>query len=74
MSVTGVVRNGVVILPPGTVFADGTEVRVETLPERVEERGAEFLQTVKKLAKDRPHLPADYALNHGHYTRGEAKK
>jgi hypothetical protein len=29
---------------------------------------------VEKLAKPRPHLPKDYALNHGHYIRGEPKK
>ena len=26
------------------------------------------------LAKPRPHLPKDFALNHGHYVRGEPKK
>ena len=31
MSVTGRVVNGVIVLPPGTVFPEGTEVRVELL-------------------------------------------
>jgi hypothetical protein len=31
MSVTGRVVNGVVVLPPGTVLPEGTEVRVEML-------------------------------------------
>jgi hypothetical protein len=63
-----------IILPPGTALAVGTEVRVETLPASAAERGGEFLETVKRLGKKRPHLPVDYALKHGHYTRGEAKK
>jgi hypothetical protein len=29
---------------------------------------------VEKLAKPRHHLPEDYALNHGHYIRGEPTK
>ena len=31
MSVTGRVVNGVIVLPPGTVLSEGTEVRIETL-------------------------------------------
>ena len=31
MSVTGTVKNGVVVLPPGTNFPEGAAVRVETL-------------------------------------------
>jgi hypothetical protein len=31
MSVTGRVVNGVIVLPPGTVLPEGTEVRVEML-------------------------------------------
>ena len=33
-----------------------------------------FLALVEKLAKPRPHWPADYVLNHGHYVSGEPKK
>ena len=33
-----------------------------------------LVAAVEKLAKRRPHLPGDYALNHGHYLRGEPKK
>ena len=75
MSVTGIVKNGVVVLPPGTTLPEGAEVKVETLPAPVEQAGLDLLSdTVKRLAKDRPHLPQDYALNHGHYLRGELKK
>ena len=33
-----------------------------------------FLQAVMKTVKARPHWPADYALNHGHYVSGEPRK
>lgn len=66
---TGKIVNGSVVLPPGTKLPEGAAVRVETI-------GTEdpFLAAVERLAKPRPHLPKDYALNHGHYLRGEPKK
>ena len=33
-----------------------------------------FIEAVEQTAKSRPHWPADYALNHGHYVSGEPKK
>jgi hypothetical protein len=72
MSVTGKVQNGVVVLPPNVSLPEGAEVRVETVDAPPDTDP--FLQTVLKLAKPRPHLPKDYALNHGHYVRGEPKK
>ena len=69
MSVTGKIVNGSVVLPPGTKLPEGAEVKIETI-------GTDdlFLAAVERLAKPRPHLPKDYALNHGHYLRGEPKK
>ena len=72
MSVTGKVVKGVVVLPPGTSLPEGAAVRIETL-ESVRETDP-LVATVEKLAKPRPHLPKDYALNHGHYLRGEPRK
>jgi hypothetical protein len=72
MSVTGTVKNGVVVLPPGTALPEGAEVKVETLQLTAAEDP--FVAAVERLAKPRPHLPKDYALNHGHYLRGEPKK
>ena len=69
MSVTGKVINGSVVLPPGTKLPEGAEVRVETIPPN-----DPFVAAVERLAKPRTHLPKDYALNHGHYRRGEPKK
>jgi hypothetical protein len=71
MSVTGTVKNGVVVLPPGVTLPDGAKVTVETAPT---DAGDSFADAVEKLAKPRTHLPKDYALNHGHYVRGEPKK
>ena len=72
MSVTGKVVNGVVVLPPGTRLPEGAAVRIETLePAREPDP---LVAAVEKLAKPRPHLPKDYALNHGHYVRGEPRK
>jgi hypothetical protein len=72
MSVTGKVVNGRVVLPPGTKLPEGAEVRVETL--KLTAQDDPLVAAVEKLAKPRPHLPKDYALNHGHYLRGEPKK
>ena len=71
MSVTGKIKNGVVVLPPGTKLPEGTEVSVETLRTAADDP---LVAAVEKLAKPRPHLPNDYALNHGHYVGGEPKK
>ena len=72
MSLTGTVKNGVIVLPPGTTLPEGAEVRIETLKLTAEEDP--LVAAVERLARPRPHLPADYALNHGYYLRGEPKK
>ena len=72
MSVTGIIKNGVVVLPPGSQLPEGAEVKVETLKLTAEDDP--FLAAVKKVAKPRPYWPKDYALNHGHYVRGEPRK
>ncbi|MGA2173475.1 MAG: hypothetical protein ABSH38_00690 [Verrucomicrobiota bacterium] len=72
MSVTGKVKNGVVVLPPGTKFPEGAEVRIETGEPAPQDDP--FLAAALKAAKPRPHWPKDYALNHGHYISGEPKK
>ena len=72
MSVTGKVVNGLVVLPPGVRLPEGVAVKVETLEAAAP--NDPLIAAVEKLAKRRPHLPGDYALNHGHYLRGEPKK
>jgi hypothetical protein len=72
MTVAGKVKNGVVVLPPGTDLPEGAEVKVETV--EVVPQVDSFLANVQKVAKPRPHWPRDYALNNGHYVSGEPKK
>jgi hypothetical protein len=72
MSVTGKVKNGVIVLPPGTKLPEGATVKIETL--ELTSQDDPLVAVVEKLARPRPHLPKDYALNHGHYVRGEPKK
>lgn len=67
MSVTGKVVNGLLVLPPGTKLPEGAEVRIETL--KLTSEDDPLVAAVEKLAKPRPHLPKDYALNHGHRQR-----
>jgi hypothetical protein len=64
MSVTGKVVNGLVVLPPGTKLPEGAAVKIETIT-----ADDPLVAAVERLAKPRPHLPKDYALNHGHYLR-----
>ena len=72
MSVNGTVKNGVVVLEPGAKLPEGAAVKVEPLELTAEDDP--LIALVKRLAKPRPHWPQDYALNHGYYVRGEAKK
>jgi len=66
MSVTGRIVNGSAVLPPGTKLPEGAEVKIENFALR-----DPLLAAIERLAKPRPHLPKDYALNHGHYLHGE---
>jgi hypothetical protein len=72
MTFTGVIQNGVVVLPPDAHLPEGAEVRVEILD--VETDIDPFVAAARKVAKPRPHWPEDYVLNHGHYISGEPKK
>jgi hypothetical protein len=72
MTYKGTAKNGVVVLPPDVELPEGAEVDVT--PREVAAEDDPFQDLVLKLAKPRPHLPPDYALNHGHYVRGEPTK
>ncbi len=74
MSITAIVENDTIKLPPGVHLPDGTRVNIEmteqpkTTPSRpLAERYAKFVG----LADD---LPEDLARNHDHYLHGAAKK
>jgi hypothetical protein len=68
----GKVKNGVISLPRGLDLPDGSEVAL--IPLVPLPTDSPFLKTALSLAKSRKHLPEDYALNHGHYRRGEPIK
>jgi hypothetical protein len=72
MSFTGVVKDGVVVLPPDVHLSEGAKVTVELLGPH--EEPDPFMRSVELLAKPRPDWPADYVLNHGHYVSGEPRK
>lgn len=72
MSFVGVVRSGMVVLPPDADLPDGTEVDVAIRELSPEEDP--FLSAVLATAKPRPHWPDDYVQNHGHYVDGEPLK
>jgi hypothetical protein len=68
MSFWGKVSKGTVVLPPEANLPDGTEVRVEPLPQRtLEERLKDVIGTVQGG-------PPDWAENHDHYIHGTPKK
>ena len=69
MSFTGLIKNGVVVLPPDVHLADGIQVTVE--PVELQEEDDPFLAAVRQVARPRPDWPADYVVNHGHYVSGE---
>ena len=72
MSITGIVTNGVVVLPPGITLPEGAQVRVE--PVQLTADNDPLVAAAQKLAKPRPDWPDDYVLNHGHYVSGEPKR
>ena len=61
MNVRGKVKNGEIVLPPGTQLPEGATVKIETLELTSQEDP--LAAAVEKLARPRPHLPRDYASN-----------
>jgi hypothetical protein len=72
MSYSGIVKNGVIVLPPDVKLKEGTEVSVEPIELTPEEDP--FLAAVLATARPRPHWPKDYVKNHGFYVSGEPRK
>jgi hypothetical protein len=65
------VTAGVIPLPRGAKLPEGAEVAI--VPLTPQPGDGTFLRGMLKLAKPR-RWPRDFALNHGHYTKGQAKK
>jgi hypothetical protein len=72
MSYTGTVEGGVVKLPPGAGWADGTKVRVEPVePDASRQR---LVEELRAIAQSMPDLPADWAAQHDHFIHGTPKR
>jgi hypothetical protein len=65
------VKNGVVPIPRGLKLAEGTNVALIPLAPLPDDPS--FLKIALGLAKPRG-WPKDFALNHGHYVKGQRKK
>ena len=65
------VKNGVVPIPRGLKLAEGADVALVPLGPLPGD--PPFLKVALKLAKPRG-WPRDFALNHGHYVKGQRKK
>jgi hypothetical protein len=72
MSITAIVENGTIKLPPGVHVPDGTKVEI-TLPEEAPHR-ANVAERYAKLAGLAEDMPEDLARNLDHYVHGHAKK
>lgn len=72
MSVTGRVKNGVVVLPKEVKLPEGSEVEV-TLLISVEE-AEQFTDELLRISRMTKSLPEDLAENHNHYLHGLPKK
>lgn len=72
VSYKGIVKNGVVILPPEVKLPEGATV--EVTPEELLPEDDPFLAVISKVAKPRPHWPKDYSRNLDHYLYGTPKK
>lgn len=82
MSIIGRVMNGVVVLPPGAPFPEGTEVKIESLRlgdgiatgELTAEAAANEADQLAGMSAQTSGLPPDLALNHDHYLHGLPKR
>jgi hypothetical protein len=77
MSLTGSVRNGVVVLDNGYQLAEGTVVEVvvrEAVSTNPLEQKKPTLQALLKYAGTVKNLPPDFAAQHDHYIHGTPKR
>ena len=70
MSITAIVENDTIKLPPGVHLPDGTEVSIETKASA----GRSVAERYAKLAGAAVDMPPDLARNLDHYIHGHAKQ
>jgi hypothetical protein len=78
MTYRGRVENGVIVLEPGATLREGTQVRVEALPESERAADSPEVQQLREgllgfsgIVKDGPK---DLARNHDHYLHGTPRR
>jgi hypothetical protein len=72
MSVTGIVTSGVVVLPAGTSFPEGTAVTVDLVPQNLP--GDASLPALWNVNGVSTGCPDDLAANHDYYIHGHSRK
>jgi hypothetical protein len=78
MTYAGTIKQGVVVLEPGVVLAEGTRVTVSTSEpapqESVRQPPRTVYERLKPLIGAVEGLPRDLAENHDHYLYGVRKR
>jgi hypothetical protein len=79
MTYRGKVKDGVIVLPAGASFPEGTEVSVAPIEEIAVKSAGNFLwrrlSEMGRASESKPtNLPADLAANHDHYLHGLSKR
>ena len=72
MSITGIVENDTIKLPPGVHLPDGTEVRIDA-PEAPRPPAGSFFESIRDLIGS-VEGPEDWAAEHDHYIHGTPKR
>jgi hypothetical protein len=72
MSITGTIKNGVVKLPQGAPWPDGTKVRVEKVESP--KAGNSLSRRLRELSGKISGLPSDFAEEHDHYIHGSRRR
>jgi hypothetical protein len=72
MSITCTIKNGVVKLPPGAPWPDGTKVRVEEV--KSPSAGNSLTRHLRELSAKVSGLPSDLAEQHDHYIHRTSRR
>ena len=75
MSYTGVMKGGVVVLPPGVRLPEGAQVEVTmTAPPGAARSDGPVYDALAEFVGAFDGLPADLARNHDHYLHGASRR
>ena len=73
MSITAIVQNNTIKLPPGVNLPDGTQVKIDA-PEAPRPSGENALAWMEEFVGCIKDLPEDFAAEHDHYIHGTPKR